>query len=335
MRKGEDFYVLDTKGSNFTWASVGEALGRDGVVVLRNLIAADAVDAVAASASRVLAKPALLGSVGYYRKGYTKRMYDPLLLGSPTPDVVLDNHILDVVTEYVGGECWLAECTLKHDEGSDELYFPMHSDFTAGSTWTQREGNPVISAELMQKRFCVGAMMYLHDTTDGAFCYAIGTHALGAPHGSSLNRYPQPLQSEIEAALVRIEGCKGDVVLFDDRGFHGPEQPVTVPRTVLIWDFYERKAFKDRTKTPIPVLPTDLGRLSQRQLSWLGIGADGPMIPYDLYHMRGFDKTPHYRTVRRIIELLQRWDMLKVKLRRIRNRLLPRRKPKTAVDYSE
>lgn len=334
MRRGENFYVIDTRASNFTWASVQEALVRDGVVVLRNLVTQDAADTLADSARRILAKPSLMGSVGYYRKGYTKRMYDPLLLGAPAPEVVLDNRILDVVSEYVGGECWLAECTLKHDEGSDELYFPMHSDFTAGSTWKQREGNPVISAELMQERFGVGAMMYLHDTTNGAFCYAVGTHTLGAPHGSSLGRYPQPMRSEIEAATVRIEGRKGDLVLFDDRGFHGPEQPVNVPRTVIIWDYYERKAFKNRTKTPIPVLPTDLGRLNERQLKWLGVGADGPMIPYDVYHMRGYDKSPHYRIVRLVIELLQAWDMLKVKLRRIRNRLILRRKP-AVMDYSE
>lgn len=310
MRKGENFYVVDITQADKPFDLAKQKLLADGVVVLRGLYSADIVEKCLDGVRKIMSRPALLGATGYYRKGHNKRMYDALLLGSPVPEMVLDERVLDVVSATVGAECWLAECFLKHDEGNNELYFPMHSDFAPGHP-------KMITDERMTTPFAIGAMLYTHDTTTGAFCYAIGSQNGSRAHGTALARYPKDIQDSVAASLVRIEGKAGDLVLFDDRGFHAPEQPVTVPRTVIILDYYDRTAFDAMTKTPLPVLATDLGRLSRRQIEWLGMGAKGVMLPYERYHVHGFYTQRHYKVLSHVVDWMQRIDVLRSRVKKL------------------
>lgn len=303
MKTGLDFYVCDVTAPGFSWDGARAQLERDGVVALRNIYEATTINFVADRGKWFLSRPNLLGSAGYYRKNYATRFCDPLLFGGKTVDLVTNQNVIDLVAKYVKDECFLAEFNLKHDDGINEVYFPLHCDFAAGWKIRNDPTNPELTQADMQKPFAVGGAVYLHDTTEGAFCYAPGTHTMGAPHGASITTYPRELRKKIEDDLVRIEGKKGDLILFDDRGFHGPEQPTSVPRTVLLLDYYSRDMFKGRTKTPIPMLLPDLGHLDQRQFEWLGLGA-GVMIPFHEYHVRQFNRSRHFGKLSRMSDAL-------------------------------
>ena len=103
---------------------------------------------------------------------------------------------------------------------------------------------------------------------DGAFCYALGTHEFMAPLGPNLSAYPEPQQSEIREKIVRIEGRAGDVILFDDRGFHGPDQPCKSR-------FGDARGLLPGGHVRIPTshsnsgLTSDLGGLTEKQLRCL------------------------------------------------------------------
>src|SRR5262245_23757037 len=53
-----------------------------GVVVLRVLLSDAALDALTAKTKRILTRPALGGSIGYYQKDPNKKLFDCFLLGS-------------------------------------------------------------------------------------------------------------------------------------------------------------------------------------------------------------------------------------------------------------
>jgi hypothetical protein len=332
MKTGIDSYVCDVAAKDFSWRHALDQLRRDGAIVLRNLVDPKTVDFVVDRAKWFLARPSLLGSIGYYRKNYATRFCDPLLFGGPTVDVVTNMNVIDLITEYVGGECYLAEFNLKHDDGINEVYFPLHSDFMPGWTLKNDPTNPVLTAQDLLSPFAVGGAFYLHDTVEGAFCYALGTHTWGAPHGSNVAKYPAELRAKIMESLVRIEGKKGDMILFDDRGFHGPHQPTPASRTVFLFDYYKRDVFKGRTKTPIPMLLPDLGHLNERQLSWLGLGA-GVMIPFHEYHVRQFSRTRHFPRLSRVSEAMFALQLKGTRLKGKVAKMIGRRR--ASAEYSD
>ena len=70
----------------------------------------------------------------------------------------------------------------------------------------------------------IGGILYLHNTNSGAFFYSLGSHKLKSSYGQKLNAYPNSIKDEIKNN-VEVCSSKGDLVLFDDRGFHGPALP--------------------------------------------------------------------------------------------------------------
>ena len=327
MKKNCDHYVVEAEHAD-AWQAARALLSERGVVALRGIFPERMIDDVADRVARVLAGPSLGGSVGYYRKDPHKRLYDPLLLGGPVVDLVTNERVFDFIEGYLDGECTLAEFNMKHDDGANELYFPLHADFAAG--WRMGDYPVTLEQQHMADPIAVGAMIYLHDTVEGAFCYAEGTHLWGAPHGRSADKYPPQERRRINDALVRIEGHKGDLVLFDDRGFHGPEQPVSVSRTVLIFDYYKNAVFGGATKGAIPALINDLGRLNERQLRVLGVGAKA-MEPYEAYHTHQFGTHKYYRMVSWIFEGLFFVERAKTRLRRAAASLLKLKRPTEPV----
>lgn len=325
-------YVFDVTAAGFSMKAAEDHLREHGFIALRNMFPAEKIDYVANAVAEVLKRPAMAGGIGFYQKDYAKKLYDPLLLGGPTVDLVVDERVLDFVDHYTGSECILAELNMKHDLGVNELYFPLHADFADG--WNLSRYNPdnvVLKSEDLKRPIAVGAMIYLHDTTQGAFCYCAGSQDLGAPRGANLWEYPEDERKRIASTLVRVEGKKGDLVLFDDRGFHGPEQPVPVSRTVIILDYYNVAMFGRKTKTPFPALLNDLGHLTTRQLHALGLGA-GTMIPYPRYHTRQFSGNRHFRPVSRLLAFLYSVDLWKQRLRRKLSWLRKRRSNAPAYD---
>ena len=113
---------------------------------------------------------------------------------------------------------------------------------------------------------------------------------------------------------------QGDFVLFDDRGFHGPDQPSRTERTVILVDYYRVATFGRRQVAPLPIWSTDIGRLNARQLRVLGAGAEVWSTPHD-YLLTRFRRNRAYRIATSIVEnayLLRHWKA-KLKSRLHRN----------------
>ena len=305
-------YVFDVKDESYAREAAIAYLHEHGFIVLRNLFAPETLDYVIRRTGEVLAMPSIAGSFGYYRKDYHKRLFEPLLFGGPTVDLIVNGEALGLIEDYLDGECVLAELYLKYDRGTNEVYFDLHADFWVGFSNHDRDSVTLTSSD-MANPLGVGALIYLHDTTEGAFCFCEKSHTLGAKHGSDPANYPSDERKAIVDARVRVDGKCGDLVLFDDRGFHGPEQPTKVNRTVLVFDFYKVGVFGHDTKVPVPLFLNDVAHLDPHQLRVLGLGA-GTMIPYEKFHIRQFNKSPAYPYIKLMLDAsfalqhgLRRW----------------------------
>ncbi len=276
--------------------SVNKELKKKGVVVIRGLLKDDQLENLQEKTFEMLQKPSICGSYGYYQKDHNKRLYDPLLLCPEAVDVVADERILDCMENFVQSKIILGEVFLKQDLGTDLIYFPVHTDFSPTNHWgggNEKNTFPM-NEEILSSPFAVGFIMYLEDTDSGCFCYSVGSHQLGAPHGTHPENYPPEMIEDMKENMVRVSGKAGDVVIFDDRGFHGPEQPSSDIRTVIIADYMAEKTFGKFVKSPAPVLLPFISHLNQRQLEAMGLGCE-INTEYKRHHTRGFSGHPLYR----------------------------------------
>jgi ectoine hydroxylase-related dioxygenase (phytanoyl-CoA dioxygenase family) len=274
-----DSYIIESESPDIDLAV--RNLRERGYVILRGCLPKEAVDAVAERTEEMLRQPSVAGVWGYYRADHQKKVIQPTLLGASVYPVIANERVLDITEAYLGSKCVLAETNLKADRGMGYVYFPMHTDFAAGWHKSAEHVSP-ITEEIMKLPLGVGGAIYLHDTSEGAFSYCTGTHKLGAPHGQRLSEYPKAMQDEIVAKKVRLDGRKGDIVLFDDSGFHGPDHPSRADRTLILVDYYRTDILGNEQVTPLPIWSCDIGGLSPRQLRVLG--ADSSFVrPFDRY----------------------------------------------------
>ena len=270
-----------------------------GFVVLRGALPMESVDAVVARADDLLRQPSVAGVWGYFRADHQKKVLLPTLLGKPVYDLIANEHIIDIAEAYLGVECLVAETNLKADKGVNYMYFPLHSDFAVGWRKNPEHTSP-ITQEIMQSPLAVGAAIYFHDTTEGAFSYCEGTHKLGAPHGQRLADYPKQVQKDIIAKKVRVEGLKGDIVLFDDNGFHGPDHPSKSDRTIILVDYYRTDVLGNEQVTPLPIWSCDIGALTPKQLRVLGTNSSFT-LPFDRYKWSKIRRTRAYPLINFLI----------------------------------
>lgn len=269
-------YVVDFAIETDPVQTALKTLKELGVVCLRNTADKAVLNSLFDKTNALLNQPALLGSTGYYMKDCHKKLYEGFLVGSEALTVLLDERIIDICEGYLGEDVLLQEMLIKNDLGDNELYFPMHAH--TGFYRVEKKPGP----------FSTGIMLYTHDTEAGAFCYAPKTHLWDVPHGPDPDKYPPEMRAQIDEAMCRIAGRRGDIVLFDHRGFHGPEQPVTVPRTVFLGGFHSARAHGNKMKTPTAVYVHDLAALSDKQLRVLGIKSSGSIIPKEKFHYFSF-----------------------------------------------
>lgn len=299
-------------------ATVVRHLRERGYVILRGFLPMDAVDAVAARAGDLLKQPSVAGVWGYFRADHQKKVLLPTLLGKPVYPLIANEHIVDIVEAYMGAPCILAETNLKADRGMGYVYFPMHSDFAAG--WRKSpQHESRVTQENMKAPLGVGGVIYLHDTTEGAFCYCTGTHTLGAPHGQRLAAYPPALKQEIIAKKIRLDGKKGDIVLFDDSGFHGPDHPSRSDRAVILVDYYRIDVLGNEQVTPMPIWSSDIGALTPKQLRILGADSSYT-IPFDRYKWRKIRGTRAFGMITFLIENAFIASHLRMKLKALLKR---------------
>ena len=177
----------------------------------------------------------------------------------------------------------MTECFLKQDLGTNISYFPYHrhtgSDLNTNDNITKHTNN----------KFGCGVMFYLHDTKDGAFCYAPGSHK--TPINTKIYLLNQDSNKDrINKELRRIVGPKGSIVIFNEAGWHGPEQPVTTQRTVILSGYQSRIYSDNKTRTEIPILVSNIGSLSDLQKRAIGFSS-GSRSNFKDYHMRNGKKT--------------------------------------------
>ncbi|MBI2233724.1 MAG: phytanoyl-CoA dioxygenase family protein [Micavibrio aeruginosavorus] len=294
-----DFHKIEEGGVQLA----AQKLKDLGVVCLRNLAQEQTIDELVRKTQELLSKPAVLGTSGYFMKDCHKKISDGFLVGPEALQTLLDERIIDVCEGYLGESVLLQEMLIKNDLGDNELYFPMHAH--TGVYRKIKTPGP----------FSVGIMLYTHDTTTGAFCYAPGTHLWDVPHGADPEKYPKDMQDKINQALCRISGRRGDVVLFDHRGFHGPEQPVTVPRTVFLGGFHSAKSHDYKVKSPTAVYAHDIAQLSEKQQRVLGLQSAGVLIPKEKMHTYSFHRA-NPRTYRLVQDFLNlSFDLTRAKFR--------------------
>jgi hypothetical protein len=263
---------VDVKDEN--WLSIAkENLNKDGLVVLRNIVELKSLERIIKSSANTLKIPSVLGSVGYYQKEFTKKTYDGLLLGKDAVNIVSNEKLLDLTETYLQDEVRLTEVFLKHDIGANQIYFPYHRH-------PGKEFN--LSKEVA---FGCGVILYLHDTNTGAFCYSLGSHKSEWDYKNYPSLIDSKDENDIRKNFFRIVGKSGDLIVFDERGFHGPEQPVTTDRTILLFGYQSSKATNNTTKTENPVTINDLIDLNNRQLIAMGIKSKS-RTGYKNYHLR-------------------------------------------------
>jgi len=310
--------VLDVTANGFGRGAAAEVLQDRGFVILRNLFTDDVLNDVCLSAKDWLEHPAVAGVPGYSKVDYPKKILNPFLLGGRVTELLVNELVLDVSEAVIGGECILADATLKFDKPTSYVYFPIHSDLASG--WRKSAASPVsISAKDMQNAIAIGGALYLNDTSDGAFCFCDGTHRLMSPRGQDLSKYPKQERDEIMARRVRCDGKRGDLVLFDDRGFHGPDQPSRTSRLVILIDYFRIATFGRMQVSPMPILSTDLAKMNDRQLRAAGMGATY-MVPTMDYTFTRFKRNPLYGMITKTIELAYLTQHWKASLRTLLRR---------------
>ena len=293
--------------------AVVECLRDRGFCIIRGLFSETLLDQVIVRANFYLSRPAIAGAPGYWKKDYQKKLVNPFTLGGPTLDVLLDERVIDIIEHVLGSECILAETMLKFDIATPYVYFPMHSDFAIGwakSTKIKR----VLNADDLQEAVGIGGALYLDDTDEGAFAYCDGTHFLMSPKGQKLTSYSKAEQSIIQSRKVCCTGNRGDLVLFDDRGFHGPDQPSKKDRTVILLDYFSVDKIGRLQVSPMPIWSNDIANMSPKQSRVAGVGAQYMVDPTEYTHTN-FRKTFYYRLMSYFLSIAYFSQHLKMKLK--------------------
>ena len=258
-----------------------QLLEEDGVVIIRGLFSLELLENLDKCWNTCFKYPAISGAIGYHRTSHAKAVLPLFLLGKPALKIALEKKIISIVEKFMKSKCTLAEANAVWHKATNYVYFPVHSDFAVG--WKKSESSKFqLTKKDIKFPIGVGGMMYLHDTQAGAFKYSLGSHKLFSQYGQHLKNYPKDMRESINNNITICKGIKGDLILFDDRGFHGPDQPSNNDRSVLLFDYYRNNTFGPVVVTPHYLQITDASFLDKEQLRVLGIGAS-VMVSRDEY----------------------------------------------------
>ena len=281
-----------------------------GVTILRGFHEEKELDILFDKTFELLDNPNILGSNGFYIKNPYTKFLEGLLIDKRILAILLDQKIIDICENLINDEILLQEIFVKHDIGSNLNYFNIHCHREDSLRKTKNFNRP----------YSVGFILYTHDTEAGAFLYAPKSHKQSIYYGSDLSSYPSEIRTDIRKRLCRINGKKGDIILFDHRGFHGPEQPVTTPRTVFIGGFHSSSDYFHKVKVPTPVFISDLVELNDKQLHVLGIRSTGSYFENQDVHYRSFKKTNRsfFKLAKKLIDIYLKLNLsIKVTKRKL------------------
>ncbi len=294
------------------------SLKKDGIVVLRGLFQKEVLSEIDKNWDLNFKYPSLSGTIGYFRTSHAKAVLPLFLLGKSALKVALEKKVITIIESYMKSKCTLAEANAVWHKPTNYVYFPVHSDFAEG--WKKSDNSKYeLSKKDIRSPVGVGAILYLHDTKAGAFKYSLGSHKLFSKYGQHLKNYPERMRETINNNTVICTGKKGDLILFDDRGFHGPDQPSKKDRSVLLLDYYRNKTFGHVLVTPHIIKITDISFLDATQLRVLGLGAK-EMVKREEYVSTRFKNNYFYKALAWCIDNAYFYThvkaLLKLKLRK-------------------
>ena len=245
-----------------------------GVTILRNIINKENLSNINTNTKNILKNRSVSGLHRYMQKDPFKKMYDGFLVSPEIIKILTHNELIKIIKNYINDDLVLTECFLKHDLGSQSIYFPYHRHTGSDLIYTNKDN-----------KFGCGVIIYLHDTDTGAFCYLPGSHNFEIEDKKQFLLSENYNYKNLKKQISRVNGKAGDIIIFNEAGYHGPEQPVKKSRTVIISGFQSKKMSGNATRTEIPVLLSNLNSLSDEQLRVLGFGSSS-RSSYKSYHMR-------------------------------------------------
>lgn len=282
-----------------------------GIVQIRGLVKVGDLDIINNKLKNIFENPALGGSIGYTQKDPHKKVYDALLLGQQTTNLILNKALINISKSYFSGNPILSHAYIKKNLGFNDFFFPYHSH--TGSDREQYNEGP----------YGLAMIAYLHDTDEGCFLYSPGTHKLGCPHGGNPYIYPENIKEEIFNNKTRMIGKAGDIIIFDEAGFHGPENPCKKDRTTIMFEYQRKLDFGNKVRHPAPCLPHTLGELDKEQLETLGVGGDA-RNSYEDFHLRTYDKSISYKILKVLFKLFYKINLVIFKIKYIVKKILGR-----------
>jgi hypothetical protein len=291
--------IIQANSNNFISDAV-RSLKEDGLVIIRGLFSKQLMSEIDESWRTNFKHPSVSGTVGYFRTSHAKALLPLFLLGKPVFQVTLEKKIITIIEKVMKSKCTLAEANAVWHKATKYVYFPLHSDFAAGWKKT-KNSNIQLTSKDMNFPIGIGGMLYLHDTKSGAFKYSLKSHKIQSKHGQHFANYPKSLKETINKNIFICKGIKGDLILFDDRGFHGPDQPSKKDRSVLLFDYYRDKTFGSVIVTPHLIKISDAAILDKDQLRVLGINAS-VIVPREEYVGTRFKKNILFHFIVLLIE---------------------------------
>jgi len=284
-------FLIHVNDENFINKAV-KLIKNEGIVQIRGLCYNEDIENINKKLIKIFSKPSIGGSVGYTQKDPHKKTYDALMLGQETTNIVLNKKIIEVTKKYFSDDPLLSHAYIKKNLGVNDFFFPYHCH-----TGMDRD---VISESTTG--YGLAMIAYLHDTDKGCFIYSPTTHLLKFPHGGNPYIYPEPLKTEIFSKKERMVGKAGDILIFDDAGFHGPENPSKEDRTTIMFAYLRKTDFGDKIRNPAPIIPTALKNINSEQLNVLGIGQEA-RNNYEDFHLRKYDESFTYKILKIIFAL--------------------------------
>ena len=291
--------IINANSNNFTSNAV-RSLKEEGIVIIRGLFSKELLTEIDKNWKTNFKHPSVSGTIGYFRTSHAKAVLPLFLLGKPALKITLEKKIITIIEKVMKSKCTLAEANAVWHKATNYVYFPLHSDFATG--WKKAKNSKFkLTSKDMNFPIGIGGMVYLHDTKSGAFKYSLKSHKLQSKYGQHFASYPKNLKESINKNIIICKGIKGDLILFDDRGFHGPDQPSKKDRSVLLFDYYRDNTFGSVIVTPHIIKISDASILDKDQLRVLGINAS-VMVPREEYVGTRYKKNIFYNFIVFLIE---------------------------------
>ncbi len=240
------------------------ALERDGVVVVDDLLTADALARIQAAFRAHLQHMRWNTTWGYYNEdNYRHMVSDVLTLDREVVWLVLHPRVLGLLGRYLGPDFVLTEAKGWRSLATDADFHVWHTD-----QWY----DPTYGRVPRQVKLA----LYLSDVSSGAFAYLKGSHGQhGAAHWATEDELPGSTDD-----IVQLTGRAGTAILFDSSGAHRQSFPILEDRDALFIVYndpavplQEDDIVAYRYHPPL-VAPAYLGGLSGEQLRALGVGVE-------------------------------------------------------------